>query len=101
MSQTIWETAEGVFLKVLVKPKSRSSEFIGEVSGEGVLINLHAPAREGKANSELIKSLAKILGVSSSSIIVVAGQKSREKTLLITGTTIETVQGVLETFHNG
>ncbi len=85
MDSTIWEDTRGAFLRVVVRPNSKEKEFIAEFSPEAIVINLRGPAREGKANSELVKKLSKILGISTAEIILVTGHKSREKTLLIVG----------------
>jgi len=60
-------------------------KLIAEVTPEAIHINLKGPAREGKANSELLKKLSKMLKISSTDIRLVAGHKSKEKTILIVG----------------
>jgi uncharacterized protein (TIGR00251 family) len=93
----IWMSEKGTFLRVIVKPNSKEKRFVGDFSSESIHINLTGPAREGKANTELVKRLSKILRISTSSIRLVAGQKSREKTLLINGLTAEEVADRLST----
>lgn len=88
---------KGTFLRVIVKPNSKEKKFVGDISSESIQINLTGPAREGKANTELVKKLSKILKVSTSSIKLVAGHKSREKTLLIKGINVEEVEEMLST----
>ena len=41
------------------------------------------PAVDNQANEAVIKLLAKHLGVSKSKLILIAGEKSKEKTLLL------------------
>ncbi|MFX1441043.1 MAG: DUF167 domain-containing protein [Promethearchaeota archaeon] len=89
----IWKTDDGVFLKVLVKPKSTQNRLISNVNPDAVVVNLKSPAREGKANVELLKRMSKVLGISTGNIKLVSGHKSREKTLLITGLELEAVRG--------
>jgi uncharacterized protein (TIGR00251 family) len=91
----VWETAEGVLLRVLVKPGSSSRQLIAGVSDDALVVNLKSPAREGKANSELLKRLSKSLGISTGDIRLVSGHKSKEKTVLITGKTIGDVKSAL------
>ena len=88
---------KGTFLRVLVSPNSKEKKLIGEISAESIHINLTGPAREGKANTELVKRVAKILKISTSSVRLVAGQKSREKTLLIEGLSAKEVEDRLST----
>jgi uncharacterized protein len=47
--------------------------------------HLKSPAEQGKANDELIKSLAKKLGVPQSMVTIVAGAQSRKKRIQIDG----------------
>ena len=88
---------KGTFLRVIVKPNSKEKKLVGDISSESIQINLTGPAREGKANTELVKKLSKLLKVSTSSIKLVAGHKSREKTLLIEGLNAEEVEDKLST----
>ena len=91
----LWETEEGTHLRVLVKPKSTSREFVAGVSDNALVVNLRSPAREGKANTELLKRLSKVLGISTGDIRLISGHKSREKTLVIKGKTIGDVKSAL------
>ncbi|MHA1949427.1 MAG: DUF167 domain-containing protein [Candidatus Thorarchaeota archaeon] len=85
MTSAIWETERGTLLKVIVRPKSKEKNLVSEVSPNVIVVNLKSPAREGKANSELVKRMAKTLEISTSSITLVAGHKTKEKTLLVQG----------------
>jgi uncharacterized protein (TIGR00251 family) len=96
----IEDTANGVLLRVVVKPKSRAISFIAEIGVESVILNLRAPAREGKANTELLKRVAKLLKLSTGDVILVSGSKSRDKTLLIRGVMADQVRGVLQAVIN-
>jgi len=82
----------GTFLRVIVKPNSKEKVLIAEMNEESILVNLTGPAREGKANTELVKRLSKKLGISTSAITIVSGHKSREKVLLIEGLTVVEVE---------
>ncbi|MCF2135853.1 MAG: DUF167 domain-containing protein [Candidatus Thorarchaeota archaeon] len=92
----IWEKQSRIFIRVLVRPNSRSKRFIEEITDTHISINLRGPAREGKANTELVKRLAKIIGISTSHIMIVTGHKSREKILAIEG---PSVQEIIETLR--
>ena len=86
---------KGTFLRVIVKPNSKEKKLIAGRNPDSILINLTGPAREGKANTELVKKLSKILKISSSTIRIVAGHKSREKILLIDSLSTEEVEKML------
>jgi uncharacterized protein (TIGR00251 family) len=94
-TEPIWENERGTFIRVVVKPGSKSKKFVAEITSDAVFLNLSGPAREGKANIELIKKLAKTLGVSTGAIGLVAGHRSREKTILVTGLKRECVLQML------
>jgi uncharacterized protein (TIGR00251 family) len=89
MVNAIWETARGTLLRIIVRPNSKEKDFIAHITPEAIIVNLKGPAREGKANTELLKKVSKLLKTSTSEISIVAGHKNREKTLLIVGMSAE------------
>ncbi|MFW9957590.1 MAG: DUF167 domain-containing protein [Candidatus Odinarchaeota archaeon] len=90
-TNSVWESERGIFIRVIVKPNSKSKEFISERTPEFIHLNLSGPAREGKANIELIKKMARELGITTSAITLVSGHKNREKIVLVRGITKEIV----------
>ncbi|MFW9909125.1 MAG: DUF167 domain-containing protein [Candidatus Thorarchaeota archaeon] len=81
----VWENEKGTFLRVQVKPNATDRDLIAEFSESLLVVNLKGPAREGRANTELVKRLAKALNTSTSNIAIISGLKSREKILRIWG----------------
>jgi len=75
---------EKITLKVYLQPKSSKNEIIGPYR-DGIRVKVTAPPVEGKANEALIRFLSKKLGVSPSSIEILKGNHSREKTLRVSG----------------
>jgi len=75
---------ENIILKVYLQPKSSKNETVGPYR-DGVKIKITAPPIEGKANKSLIQFLSKELGISPSQLEIIKGQRSREKTLSISG----------------
>lgn len=73
---------QGVELQIRAVPGSKSSE-IKDVWNGKLRVRIAAPAEDGKANKELIDFLAQFFGVSKSSISIVSGEKSRDKTIVI------------------
>ncbi len=69
-------------LKIYLQPKSSKNEIVGPFR-DGIKIKVTAPPVEGKANEALIRLLAKELGISMSSIEILKGHRSREKTVRI------------------
>ena len=74
--KSVVKAANEIGYPVVIKPRWGNK-------GEAVHVNLKGPAREGKANTELVKRLAKHLGLSTADIALVAGHKSRDKTLVV------------------
>ena len=69
-------------LKVYIQPRSSKNEVVGPFR-DGIKIKVTAPPIGGKANEALIQFLAKELKISTSSIEILKGHHSREKTLRI------------------
>lgn len=71
-----------IYLQVKVKPNAKQSK-IEEIGENQLIVFLKAPPIEGKANTELIKLLAKKYGVSCSAITIKSGLSSRQKLIQI------------------
>ena len=80
----ISESADGVIINIHVQPKASRNEITGLHNGE-IRIRLTSPPVEGAANKLCTEYLAKLLKTSKSSITLIAGDKSRHKTLKISG----------------
>lgn len=75
---------EGCLLSVRVTPKASQSKIQG-ISGDALKVSLHAPPSEGQANQELIHLLAKTLALPKRDLVLLSGEKSRTKILLLRG----------------
>lgn len=69
-------------IEVKVKPASGKQK-IEKISEAKYIISLKKPAEDNKANIELIKLLGKELKVSSKSINIIKGLKSKNKIIKI------------------
>ena len=69
-------------LEIKVKPNASKTEFAGIKNGQ-LRIRIAAPPEDGKANAELISFMAKTLGCPKKDIILVHGEKSRLKTIMV------------------
>lgn len=74
----------GIRVKVHVVPRASKTEIVG-LQGESLKVRLQAPPVDGKANAALCEFFADLAGVPKRQVSVVAGQTSREKTILILG----------------
>ena len=75
-----------VLLDVWVMPGAKRSEIVGVIEGR-LRLRLAAPAREGRANDELVRFLAKILGKRRSDITVELGGSARRKLVRVAAAT--------------
>ncbi|KAF0987641.1 hypothetical protein HZS_2947 [Henneguya salminicola] len=82
------------FLKVLITPNSKKIS-ISDSLEEYLSIHINAPARDGKANKELLNYLSEILNLPKSKIDVYKGHKAREKVISIQSDTL-TVEEIYE-----
>ncbi len=80
--------ADGVRFSVFVKPRSSRSALVA--IQQGVLtVALKAPPVDGAANAELVKLLARALGLRRVDIQIAKGTNSRRKRIAATGIDIE------------
>ncbi|WP_133136362.1 DUF167 domain-containing protein [Legionella rowbothamii] len=73
-----------ITINVYVQPGAKHSDIVG-LHGEALKIRLQAPPLEGRANEALIKFIAHLFEVPIRQVLLKRGEKSRHKTLLITG----------------
>jgi len=66
-------------IKLKIIPRSSRNEITGEMADGTLKIKLTAPPVEGEANKKLIEFLSKKWGVAKSKIIIIKGEKSRNK----------------------
>ena len=72
-------------MKLRVSPGAKSTEIKG-LYGEGALrLSVAAPPVEGRANAEVVRYLARLLGAPRSRVAVVKGASSRDKLVLVRG----------------
>jgi uncharacterized protein (TIGR00251 family) len=76
------EKAGDTVLCAHIQPRAAKSELCGTFGGR-LKIRVNSPPVEGEANRECIDLLAKTLGVSKSEIRLLRGERSRDKTFVI------------------
>jgi uncharacterized protein (TIGR00251 family) len=75
-------TEDKIHLALKVVPGSSKNQ-ICEVKENRLKVKIAAPAEEGKANEEMRSFLSKYLGCAKKDILLVAGEKSRLKTVAV------------------
>ena len=71
-------------LKLRIVPNAKRDEVTGE-HGDAVKVKIAAPALEGKANEAVLGFLAEKLGIHRRDLVLIAGEKSRDKLVEFTG----------------
>jgi hypothetical protein len=66
-------------IQVKVKPRSKTEELSRE--GDGFIVKVKEPPKEGKANQAVIKLLAEHFGVPQSQVRILSGFRSRNKVI--------------------
>ena len=90
MGSFLQETPEGVVLNVKAVPRSSRAGVDGTI-GDALRVRVRSAPVDGKANRELVETLADVLGVAKSAVRFLGGESSRNKRFLVRGTTAERV----------
>uniref|UniRef100_A0A831UDE2 UPF0235 protein ENQ87_06680 n=1 Tax=Geobacter metallireducens TaxID=28232 RepID=A0A831UDE2_GEOME len=96
----ITEHADGVTFSVHVQPRASRNGICG-IQGDAIKLRLTSPPVEGEANRLCVEYLAKLLKVPKSAIVIIAGEKSRHKTIRVAGATARAVRGLLAPIDSG
>ena len=89
------ETPEGVILNVRAQPRSSRSGIDG-VLGDAVKVRIKCAPVDGKANKELVETLAEAFGVAKSAVVFKSGETSKTKRILLRGTEAAKVRTVVD-----
>lgn len=76
----IKQTKDGLMVSLKISPNAKKNEIIKDESG--IKIKITAQPVEGKANKALIEFLSKTFKVPKTSVEIVKGDTSKEKTVL-------------------
>ena len=88
------ETPDGVVLNVRAQPRSSRSGIDGLI-GDAVKVRIRCAPVDGKANKELIETLADTFGVAKSSVVFKSGETSKTKRILLRGVEAAKVRMVI------
>ena len=78
------ETAEGVVLNVRAQPRSSRSGVDGVV-GDALKVRIRSAPVDGKANKELVETLADAFSLPKSRVSFAGGETSKNKRILLVG----------------
>lgn len=88
------ETSEGVVLNVRAQPRSSRAGVDGLV-GDAVKVRIRSAPVDGKANRELIETLADAFDIPKSRVVFRGGETSKTKRILLAGVTASDLRGIL------
>ena len=90
MTPWLEPAAGGARLAVVVTPRASRTELAG-IAGGRLRVRVAAPPVGGAANDELVRFLARHLGLPRSAVALAAGAAGRRKTVLVAGMSAEAV----------
>ena len=89
------ETPEGIVLNVKAQPRSSKAGIDG-LLGDAVKVRIRCAPVDGKANKELVETLADAFDLPKSRVIFKSGETSKTKRILLQGLSAAEVKGVIE-----
>lgn len=90
------ETPDGIVVNIRISPNAKKNEIINE--GEIVKVKITAQPIDGKANKALIEYLSKNFKIPKTSIKILKGETSKDKTILFKTSDTEKVKLLNNTF---
>ena len=88
------ETPDGVVLNVRAQPRSSRSGLDGLI-GDAVKVRIRCAPVDGKANKELIETLAEAFDLPKSAVVFKGGETSKTKRILLRGAEAAKVRTVI------
>lgn len=82
VNQPVRLEKDRLYLSLYLQPKASRDQFLG-LHGDELKLAITAPPVDGKANAHLLKWLAKQCRVAKSQVILLSGESSRHKRLVI------------------
>lgn len=91
----VQHSPEGAVLTIHVQPKASKTEYTG-LHGGALKFRVAAPPVEGAANDALCAHLAELFKLPKKSVVLLSGQSSRHKRVLLAGVSVQRVRNVLK-----
>ena len=93
MANYFTETTEGIILNVKAQPRSSKAGIDG-LLGDAVKVRIRCAPVDGKANKELVETLADAFDLPKSMVVFKSGETSKTKRILLKGVTSARVREV-------
>jgi len=91
MADYLTATSEGVVLNVRAQPRSSRSGIDG-LLGDAVKVRIRCAPVDGKANKELVETLADAFSIAKSAVVFKSGETSKTKRILLKGVSADEVR---------
>jgi uncharacterized protein (TIGR00251 family) len=88
------ETPEGTVLNVKAQPRSSKAGVDGLI-GDAVKVRVKCAPVDGKANKELVETLAEAFGLPKARVVFKSGETSKQKRILLSGVSADEVRKVV------
>lgn len=91
-------TKDGIIVNIKISPNAKKNEIIKD--GEITKVKITAQPVDGKANKALVEYLSKTFKVPKTSIQILKGETSKEKTILFTVFDEDKLKNITKIFSN-
>ena len=85
------DTPDGAIVSVRAQPRS-SRPGLDSIVGDAVKVRIKSAPVDGKANKELVETLADEFGLAKSAVVFKSGETSKQKRLLLRGVSAADVE---------
>jgi uncharacterized protein (TIGR00251 family) len=85
---------EGTVVRLRVVAGARRTELAG-VTGQALRVRVAAPPAQGRANAAILAHLAGLIGLRARDLEITAGERARDKLVLIRGRSPDQVRAAL------
>jgi hypothetical protein len=92
------QTSDGIIVNIRISPNAKKNEIAKD--GEITKVKITAQPIDGKANKAVIEFLSKNFKIPKTSIKILKGETSKDKTILFMTQDNEKLQKLKETFDN-
>jgi uncharacterized protein (TIGR00251 family) len=89
---------DGILISLRVSPGAKRTSIDGPFGESAIRLRAAAPPVDGKANAEIERFLAELLGTSSSDVSVLRGASSRDKVVRVRGLGEEEIRKILSPY---
>jgi uncharacterized protein (TIGR00251 family) len=102
-TDAIKESHQGILLCLHVVPGSTQTIFPAQYNPwrHSIEIKVRSEAKENKANTETVETIARFFQLSVKDVVLVSGEKTREKTVCLKNISPEAVKAKLKRVFHG